>query len=385
MCAGAAVELVHMATLVHDDLLDGATMRRGRPTVAQALGAARAVSTGDFLFARAFGELTRDRLAARGALAGRGRARPVAGRDGPAARRLRLRPHRGRLPLALPAQDGRALLGGLPAGRDGRRCRPRGRGPPGRLRRERRHGLPDLRRHPRPGGRPLGHRQAARHRPLRRHRDPPGDPRAAGGARAARRRRRRRAGAGPRGALRPARRPRGPADRPGPRARASSPPPAARSRRGPPTAPTCRPCSRSPTGWWTATRDRSDRGRNGGAHLPRDHRGAAARPRPAGRRARGGRHARRHPRRGDPRGGGRGSSARRRRGGRPRGATGPRTPPGAPARPPSPTGPGTIRPPSPSGSGRSPGWRGRPACCGPCARCRPRARPSGPDRGASRT
>ena len=59
MSAGAAVELVHMATLVHDDLLDGATMRRGRPTVAQALGAARAVSTGDFLFARAFGELTR--------------------------------------------------------------------------------------------------------------------------------------------------------------------------------------------------------------------------------------------------------------------------------------------------------------------------------------
>lgn len=59
LSAAAAVELVHMATLVHDDLLDGATMRRGRPTVAQSLGADRAVSTGDFLFARAFGELTR--------------------------------------------------------------------------------------------------------------------------------------------------------------------------------------------------------------------------------------------------------------------------------------------------------------------------------------
>lgn len=59
LSAGAAVELVHMATLVHDDLLDGATMRRGRPTVVQSLGAERAVSTGDFLFARAFGELTR--------------------------------------------------------------------------------------------------------------------------------------------------------------------------------------------------------------------------------------------------------------------------------------------------------------------------------------
>ncbi len=59
LSAAAAVELVHMATLVHDDLLDGATMRRGRPTVASSHGAERAVSTGDFLFARAFGELTR--------------------------------------------------------------------------------------------------------------------------------------------------------------------------------------------------------------------------------------------------------------------------------------------------------------------------------------
>jgi geranylgeranyl pyrophosphate synthase len=57
--AAVAVELVHMATLVHDDLLDGATMRRGRPTVAESLGAEAAVCTGDFLFARAFAELTR--------------------------------------------------------------------------------------------------------------------------------------------------------------------------------------------------------------------------------------------------------------------------------------------------------------------------------------
>jgi octaprenyl-diphosphate synthase len=57
--AAAAVELVHMATLVHDDLIDGATMRRGRPTVASALGERAAVQVGDFLFARAFAELTR--------------------------------------------------------------------------------------------------------------------------------------------------------------------------------------------------------------------------------------------------------------------------------------------------------------------------------------
>jgi geranylgeranyl pyrophosphate synthase len=57
--AAAAVELVHMATLVHDDLIDGASLRRGRPTVARALGAETAVRVGDFLFARAFAELTR--------------------------------------------------------------------------------------------------------------------------------------------------------------------------------------------------------------------------------------------------------------------------------------------------------------------------------------
>jgi geranylgeranyl pyrophosphate synthase len=55
--AAASVELVHMATLVHDDLLDGATMRRGRTTVAAALGGDAAVQVGDFLFARAFAEL----------------------------------------------------------------------------------------------------------------------------------------------------------------------------------------------------------------------------------------------------------------------------------------------------------------------------------------
>lgn len=59
VAAAAAVELVHMATLVHDDLIDGATTRRGRPTVARAHGAEAAINVGDFLFARAFAELTR--------------------------------------------------------------------------------------------------------------------------------------------------------------------------------------------------------------------------------------------------------------------------------------------------------------------------------------
>lgn len=57
VAAGVAVELVHMATLVHDDLIDGAELRHGRPSVWSVHGAAAAIATGDYLFARAFAEL----------------------------------------------------------------------------------------------------------------------------------------------------------------------------------------------------------------------------------------------------------------------------------------------------------------------------------------
>ncbi|HEU4975079.1 MAG TPA: polyprenyl synthetase family protein [Baekduia sp.] len=52
--AAAAVELVHSATLVHDDVLDLAPLRRGRPTVFATAGRDAATQTGDLLFARAF-------------------------------------------------------------------------------------------------------------------------------------------------------------------------------------------------------------------------------------------------------------------------------------------------------------------------------------------
>ena len=61
--AAVAVELVHSATLVHDDLIDGAQLRRGRPTVAAVAGRRAAVATGDLLFSRAFAELARNEQA----------------------------------------------------------------------------------------------------------------------------------------------------------------------------------------------------------------------------------------------------------------------------------------------------------------------------------
>jgi geranylgeranyl pyrophosphate synthase len=57
----AAIELVHMATLVHDDVLDDAALRRGRPTVYAESGRGRAIAVGDLLFSRAFALLAEPR------------------------------------------------------------------------------------------------------------------------------------------------------------------------------------------------------------------------------------------------------------------------------------------------------------------------------------
>jgi geranylgeranyl pyrophosphate synthase len=57
VAAGVAVEMVHMATLVHDDLVDGARLRRGLPSAWSVYGADAAKAAGDYLYACAFAVL----------------------------------------------------------------------------------------------------------------------------------------------------------------------------------------------------------------------------------------------------------------------------------------------------------------------------------------
>ena len=53
--AGAAMEMIHAASLIHDDIIDEASMRRGRPTTNSVYGSKVAVLGGDYLFAAAAG------------------------------------------------------------------------------------------------------------------------------------------------------------------------------------------------------------------------------------------------------------------------------------------------------------------------------------------
>src|SRR3712207_3546473 len=50
--AGAGVELLHTASLVHDDMVDRAGVRRGRPTLNSVLPSGAVILLGDFLFAQ---------------------------------------------------------------------------------------------------------------------------------------------------------------------------------------------------------------------------------------------------------------------------------------------------------------------------------------------
>ena len=57
---GAVMEMIHMATLIHDDVIDQAKLRRGKPTAATEVGNTAAILSGDVLLAKAMVALAQD-------------------------------------------------------------------------------------------------------------------------------------------------------------------------------------------------------------------------------------------------------------------------------------------------------------------------------------
>jgi heptaprenyl diphosphate synthase len=62
LSAAVAAELIHMASLIHDDIIDESTMRRNKPSINSIWGNRYAVLCGDYLFAKAFSILSKNRL-----------------------------------------------------------------------------------------------------------------------------------------------------------------------------------------------------------------------------------------------------------------------------------------------------------------------------------
>jgi len=56
--AASSLELIHMATLVHDDVIDNSELRRGKPTIKKLYGDQAALYTGDYILAKALEEAT---------------------------------------------------------------------------------------------------------------------------------------------------------------------------------------------------------------------------------------------------------------------------------------------------------------------------------------
>jgi octaprenyl-diphosphate synthase len=60
--AATVVELIHTATLIHDDSVDGSSLRRGRPTVNRAFNNSISILMGDFVYSKAFAILAEHKL-----------------------------------------------------------------------------------------------------------------------------------------------------------------------------------------------------------------------------------------------------------------------------------------------------------------------------------
>ena len=175
--AAAAIELVHMATLVHDDVLDAAPLRRGLPTVVETSGRERATAVGDLLLSRAFAELGEGDDGAERQVELLARASVGLAMGELAQRRdafdLQVSAESYRAPL--PAEDRAAVRVRVPDRPGWGRARSRGRGADG-LRARDRARVPAPRRRARRRGAARADRQGARHRPAGRHGDAAPDP-----------------------------------------------------------------------------------------------------------------------------------------------------------------------------------------------------------------
>lgn len=60
--AGAVVELIHLATLVHDDTIDGSPLRRGKPTVNELWSDCVSILAGDYVYSKVFSVLAEAKM-----------------------------------------------------------------------------------------------------------------------------------------------------------------------------------------------------------------------------------------------------------------------------------------------------------------------------------
>ena len=118
VAAAAIIEFIHTATLLHDDVVDGSDMRRGRNTANHVFGNEASVLVGDYLYSRAFqmmvdlGDMRIQDVMANA-------TNMIAGRRSAAAHeRARPRHDRGALPRGHLPQDRQAVRGRRADGRD---------------------------------------------------------------------------------------------------------------------------------------------------------------------------------------------------------------------------------------------------------------------------